>query len=237
MSRRYFCPHPIEFTAESPCVVSLEGPESHHLSTVMRVGAGDRLTLFDGSGAEFDAEVLEIQRRGPARLLVRTRDEVSREPPVTLTLGVALPKGDRQKVLVDMLTQIGVAKLVPLVTEHSVAAPKASGIDKLRRAVIEASKQCGRNRLMTIDEPAPLAKFFGAVQADCKVIAHPGDEEPSRAPASGSVAIAIGPEGGFSDEEVAAATAAGWGTLRLGKSILRIETAAIAAAAAYAVST
>lgn len=231
MSRRYYLAEPIAFSLDEPCVVHLEGPESHHLTKVMRLREGDVITLFDGSGAEFETEILETPRRGPVRLLVRSREEVNRESPVAVTLGVAMPKGDRQKMLVEKLTELGVRCLVPLITERGVAAPKTSGLEKLRRGVIEASKQCGRNVLMRIADPTPLDEFFGATEADGKLIAHPSGNSLPVADSYESVAIAIGPEGGFTDEEVAAAIAGSWHATSLGSSILRIETAAMAAAA------
>lgn len=236
MSYRFYSDEPIRYEAAGGATAQLSDSEAHHFLHVMRGSPGDRVTLFDGSGFEFEAEVVEMTRRD-VTLAVLSRHEVDREPAVALTIGVALPKGDRQKVLVDMLTQLGVARLVPLVTEHSVAAPKESGIGKLRRSVVEASKQCGRNRLMAIDEPRKLGDFLQATKSETKLIAHPSGGPQPRAAASGEVAIAIGPEGGFTEAEIAAAAAAGWTPLNLGHSLLRIETAAVAAAALYAITS
>ncbi len=230
MSQRFYSPEPIQFDPATPVEASLIDTEAHHFLHVMRGGLGDRVTLFDGSGDEFTAEVTATGRRDVA-LTVLSRESVSRESPCHLTLGVAMPKGDRQKVLVEKLTELGVARLVPLHTERSVAALKGSALDKLRRGVVEASKQCGRNVLMQIAEPTDLNDFLSTTEADTKLIAHPYDGAATSIDEAARVAIAIGPEGGFSDEEVAVATTAGWQRLTIGRSILRIETAAIAAAA------
>src|SRR6185369_1356862 len=147
MSERFFSPHPI-----SAGGMMLDGPEAHHLLHVMRASVGDEVTLFDGSGAEFRATVVTL-RRADAELRIVERNEIDRELPFALVVGVALPKGDRQKWLVEKLTELGVTTLVPLVTERSVAQPAAAAVDRLRRYVIEAAKQCGRNRLMKIAEP------------------------------------------------------------------------------------
>lgn len=235
MSYRFYSQEPIRFRSAGETSAQLRDSEAHHFLHVMRGGIGDRVTLFDGSGYEFVAEVTQSTRRD-VTLAVLSQAEVDREPAVAVTLGVALPKGDRQKVLLDMLTQLGVARLVPLATEHSVAAPKGSGLDKLRRSVIEASKQCGRNRLMAIDEPMGLEDFLATTQADVRLIAHPMSGATAIEKAGKSVAIAIGPEGGFADAEVAKAAAIGWEAVSFGKSILRIETAAIAAAALYSIA-
>jgi 16S rRNA (uracil1498-N3)-methyltransferase len=239
MSERFFSPHPI--TAGG---MMLDGPEAHHLLHVMRAAVGDEVTLFDGTGAEFKATV-ETLRRADAELRIVERREIDRELPFALVVGVALPKGDRQKWLVEKLTELGVTTLVPLITERCVAQPAAAAVERLRRSVIEAAKQCGRNRLMKIAEPQPwnvwiatgcLGSSDSEPPADRRLLAHP-----SGLPLSGldlsqpvSTQVTVGPEGGLTDAEVAAATTAGWQSVSLGQRILRVETAAIALAAAVA---
>jgi len=234
MSDRYF--------VESPIVSDravLVGAEAHHLLHVMRAKAGTRVTLFDGSGRQFDAAVLR-NGRNEVELLVSGRQEIDREAAVALTLGVALPKGDRQKWLVEKVVELGVVRLVPLETQRGVAQPGENALQRLHRGVIEASKQCGRNRLMEIAEPKAWRAFLAEnATADWRFVAHPMSKRsgetnapPSLPPAAcGSAAIGIGPEGGFSDEEIAAALAMGWRSLDLGPRILRVETAAVAIAA------
>ncbi len=258
MTNRYFME-----TSISDSQVTLTGSEAHHLAHVMRASPGDRVTLFDGSGAEFTAEVDRLERR-QARLTVVDRHEVDRELPLRITLAVALPKGDRQKWLVEKAVELGVAELVPLVSERSVARPREQSLVRLGRTVVEASKQCGRNRLMQISQPRAWSDFV-AETADvcCRLLAHPGGEAPAgregEAPAEpmfrdnsrlsrsfalpfqtkpnvyedirsanlDRVVAAIGPEGGFSHEEIALAVAAGWRKIGLGRRILRVETAAL----------
>ena len=240
MSDRFYSPTPI--TTER---VTLDGPEAHHLLHVMRAAVGTEITLFDGSGAEFPA-VVEVLRRSEAVVRVVERRAIDRELPFELVVGVALPKGDRQKWLVEKLTELGVTMLVPLVTERGVAQPTASAAERLARSVIEAAKQCGRNRLMQIAEPQPwndwiTMRWLGSSASEPpaaprRLIAHPNGARLSeinvREPAP--THIAIGPEGGLTDAEVGAAVAAGWQQVSLGRSILRVETAAIALAAAVA---
>jgi 16S rRNA (uracil1498-N3)-methyltransferase len=229
MSERFFS----EQTIAGPRV-TLTGDEARHLATVMRAAPGDEVTLFDGSGAEFAARVVRIGKRD-AELEIVARQEISRELPLELTLAVALPKGERQKWLVEKLTELGVTRLVPLVTERGVAEPTPSAIERLRRGVIEASKQCGRNRLMDIGQPARAADFFAAgSQFLGRFVCGPSGVPlvPNRSAAL--VAAAIGPEGGFTPGELAAARQAGWQVVSLGPRILRVETAAIALAAAVA---
>ncbi len=147
MSERYFVDKTI-----SGGRVALNGPEAHHLIHVMRAAPGLNVVLFDGSGAEFPAVVQRVGR-SDVELAVLSRELVDRELPFDLTLATALPKGDRQKWLVEKAVELGVTRLVPLRTQRAVAQPVEQALARLRRAVIEASKQCGRNRLMPIDAP------------------------------------------------------------------------------------
>lgn len=226
MSQRYY----VEAVSGERAVLS--GPEAHHLTHVMRAKVGSEITLFDGEGGEYLARVHTL-RRNEVELEVGERQEVDRELPRPLIAGVAMPKGDRQKWLVEKLTELGVTELVPLVTARGVVDLRDKSLGKLDRVVIEASKQCERNRLMTIASPQPLEEFLRAASGE-RYFAHPAGE-PLAVPASGergdAIYYAIGPEGGFTDQEVERADAAGWLRRSLGRSILRIETAAVAMAA------
>ena len=168
MSERFFIEPPVQ-TAR----VTLAGDEARHLIAVMRAKIGDEVALFDGSGAEFAAKVVRIGKRD-AELEITSRREISRELPFELTLAVALPKGERQKWLVEKLTELGATALVPLLAERGVAQPTGSALDRLRRTVIEASKQCGRNRLMQIAEPQTVDDWITPSSRDeRRMVAHP----------------------------------------------------------------
>jgi 16S rRNA (uracil1498-N3)-methyltransferase len=144
-----------------------------------------------------------------------------------------LPKGDRQKWLVEKAVELGVMRIVPLRTQRGVAQPVEQALARLRRAVIEASKQCGRNRLLQIDEPESWPDFVeNTAAAPCRILAQPqgfhkGSQLPIPEELPTRILLAIGPEGGFSGEEAAMAVAAGWHTVDLGSRILRVETAAL----------
>jgi 16S rRNA (uracil1498-N3)-methyltransferase len=233
MSERFFVSPPIAGDR-----ALLTGDEARHVGAVMRAAVGDEVTLFDGSGAQFLARVASI-RKGTIELSIVERREVSRELPFSLTLAVALPKGERQKWLVEKATELGVTRIVPLITERGVAQPVESALDRLRRAVIEASKQCGRNRLMEIAAPFAAYDFFAAVSKTAtRLIAEPSVQPLSAIDASKSTDIvaAIGPEGGFSLAESTAAVSGGWQAVSLGSRILRVETAAIALVSWAAIS-
>jgi len=222
MADRYFVESPI--TGDRAVVTD---SEAHHLLHVMRAKPGMEVVLFDGEGAEFPARVEKLSRSS-VELAILSRDEVDRELACTITLGVALPKGDRQKWLVEKVVELGVGRLVPLVTTRGVAQPVAQALARLERAVIEASKQCGRNRLMEIVEPRAWEDYVQEADPSAsRLIAHPGEAARlSTLPISGNVYLAVGPEGGFTDDEVALARNAGWQAVDLGRRIVRVETAA-----------
>ncbi|MEN1678360.1 MAG: 16S rRNA (uracil(1498)-N(3))-methyltransferase [Planctomycetota bacterium] len=226
MSERFFCESPISGDS-----ATLTGAEAHHLLHVMRLREGARVVLFDGSGHEFTAEVQACGRRD-VELAVLAREAIDRETPGPLTLAVALPKGDRQRWLVEKLTELGVATLAPIVTERAVNKLSDGAAAKLHRAVIEACKQCRRNRLTEIMPPAPWEVFSADCVTDGAWLLHPTGEPIDDRLASGETptTIAVGPEGGFTDDEVVTAIERGWRAVSMGSRILRTETAAVAAA-------
>jgi len=148
-----------------------------------------------------------------------------------LEVAVPLPKGDRGHFLLEKLTEIGVTHFVPLETERSVIHPGANRLEKLRRYVIEASKQSGRNILLQVKPVQPWKSYcldFNLPPA--RILAHPGGQAGIITPGK-DMAVALGPEGGFTDQEIAQASSSGWRVVGFGPRILRIETAAIVAAA------
>lgn len=222
MSHRYY--HPTIAPGE---LLTLEGAEAHHLLHVMRAEVGDKARLFDGRGGEYQATVAAL-RRNLVDFEVGARLEVDRELSRRVVVGVALPKGDRQKWLVEKLTELGTARLVPLVTSHGTVKLHDRGEEKLERAVIEASKQCGRNVLMEVAAPQSLEEYISSAEG-LRLMAHPGGEARLAEEALPAVvSLAIGPEGGFTEEEIAMADRHGWRRVGLGPAILRIETAAVA---------
>lgn len=190
------------------------------------------VSVFDGQG-----------RTWPARIATLGRDRVGLElgAPIeaspsarTLTLAVALPKGDRQKWMVEKLTELGCTRLVPLVTTRGVAEATPGAVQRLMRSSIEACKQCGRTTLLEIAAPVPIAEVLS--QRDAATLALVADPEgeplgPTLAGHAGAILALVGPEGGFTAEELALAIAAGCRRVSLGPHVLRVETAAIALAA------
>lgn len=147
---RFFLP-----TLPAGGVVQLDDQDARHAVQVLRLRAGDTIRLFDGQGNEASCHIVSTGRSS-LELQIEKRESISRELPGHLQLIVSLPKGDRQKTLVETLVQLGVHCLTPLSCQRSVAQPTQQAIERLRRSVIESSKQCGRNHLMEIQSPLVL---------------------------------------------------------------------------------
>ncbi len=226
MADRFFTDKPLSLGG-----FVLDGPEAHHMGTVRRFAPGDRVVLFNGDGAEYPVEIVAVGKRR-IELQVVGREEPTREVPYPIVVGSALPKADRLDYLLEKLVEVGATRFVPLVSERSVVSPKAEKLERWRRAVVEASKQCGRNVLMAIDPPLSLADFVSTAELTHRIILHTGGRGTRSAfESNGGTALAVGPEGGFTDGEIAAALAVGWRELSFGPRTMRIETAAVVAAA------
>lgn len=223
---RVYLPEPI---VGGRAVVS--GPEAHHLVRVRRAREGDPVELFDGEGRSFLARISSV-KRDRVEVVVEAAQPVKSAPATALTLATAVPKGDRFDWLIEKATELGVRRLVPLRTERSVVDPRSSKLDRLRRVVVEASKQCGRDQLMELAEPVSWGEMLAIGPDGQGLIAHPGGSPMALLGPIERATVAIGPEGGFTDEEAGGAIAAGWRAIGLGPTILRIETAGLAACSA-----
>ncbi|KLU02512.1 Ribosomal RNA small subunit methyltransferase E [Rhodopirellula islandica] len=163
MTRRYYVP---DLRTQAP-VVQLPDEEASHAARVMRVQPGDRIELFDGTGHQSGAEVVSVSKR---ECVVRCDaiETVNREPLVAVDLAIGFPKPDRAKEMVERLAELGVARVFPVVFERTQRPPADNLLSKLRRIVIEACKQSGRNALMEIESPIEfesLAKRISGGQA------------------------------------------------------------------------
>jgi 16S rRNA (uracil1498-N3)-methyltransferase len=213
-----------------PGTVLVQGTEAHHLAVVCRLRPGDAVCLFNGDGRQYPARIEEVGRRSVA-LEVLAVEQPQRELPFRLEVAAPLPKGDRAQFLVEKLTELGVTSFVPLRTTRSVVHPRETKRDKLQRYVIEASKQCGRNVLLQVRPMIDWLEYCRSPDLPAhRILGHPGGEREAKNTAEGDTVVAVGPEGGFTEEEIALAQAASWHLLDLGPRILRIETAAIALA-------
>jgi len=221
-------------------IVELPRETASHLAKVLRARSGDPLILFSGDGREYAGSV-ESVRGSRVTASVGSGTEVDRESPFAITLVQCVPRGDRMDFIVQKATELGVTRIVPVLSQRSVvrldAAQAGSKAAHWRAVVVNACEQCGRNRLPIIEAPAPLIDYLGsnaaagAAPRTARFVLEP-EVEAATAPAAletTAVQIAVGPEGGFGDEELEAFRIAGFVRLRLGPRILRTETAAIAA--------
>lgn len=226
MAERFYAP-----AIGSNDTVVLTGDEAHHLARVRRIRRGERVVVFDGSGIECDAIVREIGR-GEVLLGIESRQRVDRELPFSLTLGCSPAKGDRLRWLVEKATELGVSRLVPILTERSSEQARGLHSEKTLRWVIEACKQCGRNVLMEVSDAVAWPDFLasGVSHSVRLIAATTGNSFNSLDgfPRQNGVVIAVGPEGGFTPGELDAAVGLGWQPISLGPRTLRVETAALA---------
>ncbi len=208
--------------------VELRGAALHHLHTVLRLRAGDRVELFDGAGIGATAEIVSVTATA-AELRVLERTGGDRESPLELTLAVALVRGAKLDWVIEKATELGVRRLVPFITDRST--PRGEKTERWRRIAESAAAQSGR---LVVPEVAAVASF-DAVLADGgpydrKLLLWERASAPIAAGAAPRRALVVtGSEGGFSAAEAERAAAAGFDLVGLGPRVLRAETAAIAA--------
>jgi len=232
----HWVPSLVEATAGS--TVEITGDEAHHAVAVRRLRVGESVMLTDGLGRVATGLVASTAKRVFSVEVASVADAPLPEP--VLTVVQAIPKGNRGELAVELLTEIGVARVVPWAASRSVAVWKGERADKSverwRSAAREASKQARRPWFAGIDGVATTADVEALVAAaDLALVLHEDATAPLaglRVPTVGSVVVVVGPEGGLSDDEVATFEAAGAHAVRLGAEVLRTSTAGVAAVAA-----
>jgi len=218
---------------EKPAIgttIAIRGEEFHHAARVVRVRAGEAVEVFDGRGFAAAGRIEEVAKD---HLAVRVESEIpSREASSDVRLAMAIINLDRFEIVLQKATELGVRAIVPIVTDRvEVRAERYRGkAERWEKIVFEATKQCGRALIPALDAPVSYPE----------AIARPGvnvlfdaDEEPSEVPRTGAMTLFIGPEGGWSEGELALAHQHGAVFQRLGVRRLRAETAAIVAVAKF----
>lgn len=208
----------------------LEGDEAKHLSQVLRIQPGAVVTVFDGLGNHAPARVLSVSKQRVDLMLELAESAPTSLPDITLVQ--AIPKGKNMDWIVQKAVELGVSRIQPLVTRHTIVSPGGDKAEKWRRTALEACKQCGQFTIPIIEDPLPFAEWLAnRPSADLEIIASLADnprnfrETLQLFPDLESISIAIGPEGDFSPEEMTAALAAGFVPVTLGDLVLRVETA------------
>ena len=241
MTRRRFFASPKQFAPDGS-TVELAPEEARHLRDVLRLEPGDEVFVFDGEGREFRCTIKESGRNG-ATLSVKGQIEAARpESSLRLTLGLALLKGEKFDLVVQKATELGVWRIIPVVTKLADvrlrdAADTARRVARWQRIALEACKQSGRALVPEIAAPVPCAALIESVSSERDgwraMFAERGgsglNETIKNLQAQPlKVTALVGSEGGWTDEEIALAESAGWSVVTLGGRTLRAETAAIA---------
>jgi len=215
-------------------VVELPRETAAHLVKVLRTRSGDEVVLFSGDGREF-VGAIESVRGSRVAASVGNATKVDRESSFAITLVQCVPRGDRMDMIVQKATELGVARMVPVMSQRSVVRLDATQAESKavhwRAIMVSACEQCGRNRLPVIEAPIPLIHYLGnSTKTSARLVLEPDVRSGiANLDLGAAVEIAIGPEGGFAGEELDALDLAGFARVALGPRVLRTETAAIAA--------
>lgn len=230
---------PVRLSADSS--IDLSENAARHACRVLRLRAGDDLTLFDGAGGEYTARIAEVARERVSVEVLEWRDAEC-EAPIRLSLVQALQAGEKMDMTMQKAVELGVARIVPVASKRSVVRLDGERAQRRlahwRGVVASACEQCGRNRVPEVSPLAGLDRWLGqpAAAGVLRLMLVPGAAQTLNdlAPPApgGEVELLIGAEGGLAPEEVALAAAAGYQGVRLGPRILRTETAGLAALAA-----
>lgn len=224
-------------------VVEVTGDEAHHAVAVRRLAVGESVVLTDGLGLSVVGAVAETGKRVFSVAVASVRAESPASP--TITVVQALPKGERGELAVEVLTEIGVATIVPWAASRSVAVWRGERAIKSHAKWVatarEAAKQARRSWFPVVEPMASTADVVSLVAAaDLAVVLHeegPASFASLSIPSAGSIVVVVGPEGGISPEELAAFAEAGVQSVKLGSEVLRTSTAGVAAVAALLART
>lgn len=227
---RAFLPELNELAGE----VQVTDDEGRHLVAACRIRVGERVEIFNGVGLAAQGLVIAI-RKTECRIAIESYRKTER-PQAGLILASALPKGDRLQFLIEKTTELGVERFVPLETARSIVTAREGKTDKFHRWVIEACKQCGRDWLMTIAPAMKFADFVQQAEAPAAVFHTQATISFDRDVSTKIRTVTIGPEGGWTDDEIAFCRERDVSLFRLPGHILRIETAGLAVAAIAALS-
>jgi 16S rRNA (uracil1498-N3)-methyltransferase len=240
MTRRRFYAPPEAFTADGrSATLGLE--ETRHLRNVLRLNPGDEIYLFDGAGREFQGEVKAIARDSTEISEIAEVEPKSPESTLSLTLVMALLKGEKFDLVVQKAVELGVTRLVPVNTARADARLRDAAdirrkVDRWERIALESSKQCGRARVMKIETPVDFQSLVDQPSGEDELrlmFAERGGAQLAEAfgdsaSPPGAVVALIGSEGGWTDDELRQARENGWNIVTFGGRTLRAETAAIA---------
>ncbi|CCQ09930.1 Ribosomal RNA small subunit methyltransferase E [Pseudoalteromonas luteoviolacea B = ATCC 29581] len=212
--------------------VTLDDDAAGHIGRVLRMREGDLVSLFNGRGGEFKAELIEV---GKKQVIAKPIEFIDKcvESPLKIHLGQGISRGDKMDFTIQKSVELGITEITPLFTERCGVKLNGDRLDKKhqqwQKIAISAAEQSGRNIIPHVHYPVDLATWLQTTTDELKLTLHPRAEHSIKTlpvPTSG-VRFLVGPEGGFSDQEIAATQANEFVDVRLGPRVLRTETAAL----------
>ena len=230
---RFFLPKPLAANS----TVELTDDAAHHAQNVLRMKQGDTLTIFNGEGGEYDAVIESVSKKAVSVQLNAYR-AIDRESPLRTHLAIGISKGERFEHVLQKATELGISEITPIVSERTEVRLSHERQDKVlqrwQKIIINTCEQSYRNRLPQLNSPVEFSTLLGKEGSERKIILHPPQDNSQQTMLDKnnkpkSVCLLVGPEGGFSDSEVALATRHHFTPLALGPRILRTETAPLAA--------
>jgi len=230
---RVYCQQPLSLQQ----TIELDDIAVGHVIRVLRLNDGDTIRVFNGDGSEYAATLCDVtKKRANARITEILRTDP--QQPLNLLLGQVISKGDRMDFTIQKATELGIAEITPLWSERCEVKLKGERLEKKlehwRRVAISACEQSGRNQVPVIHPPQHYADLCKNCAADLKFTLHPHKQKPlSEYQTPDSLALLVGPEGGFSETEVEQSLALDFNGLTLGPRVLRTETAALAALSVF----
>jgi 16S rRNA (uracil1498-N3)-methyltransferase len=240
MTRRRFYARPQAFSWDDK-LVELDADETRHLRDVLRLRAGNEAFVFNGEGQEYRCRIARVDKRSASLEVLEETAPSSPESPLHLTLAVALLKGEKFDLVIQKATELGVARLIPIITSRADVKIKSADdagrkLNRWERIALEATKQCGRARLMRIEMPGALSDLIAATSGGIRLMFAERDGEALAESSHDSVdrteaTAVVGPEGGWTDDDINQARLAGFEIVTLGGRVMRAETAAIVVAA------
>jgi 16S rRNA (uracil1498-N3)-methyltransferase len=217
--------------------VSLQGEQLNYVARVLRLKPGAHLTVFNGQGGEYSAQLESVSKRS-ADLIIGEFNDRDCESPLDLTLVQGVSRGERMDYTIQKATELGVTRIIPVFTQRSMVSLDGERLEKRQHhwqgVVRSACEQCGRNRLPIIESAMALPEYLEQDVAGTKLLLDPraNDSLHAMSAPGGCTYLLIGPEGGLDDQERVLARSRGYTGIRLGPRVLRTETAAVACIAA-----
>jgi 16S rRNA (uracil1498-N3)-methyltransferase len=230
--KRFYAP-PEQFDGNA---VTLAIEETRHLRDVLRMKLGDQAQIFDGEGREFLVEVANVAKRETLLQIVKEIEPPAPVSKLDLTIAASVYKNDKFDLVIQKAVELGVARVAPIVTFRSETNLKASmkRTERWRKIALEATKQCERAKIMTVDEPVGFNDFIANIGEDFGSLLMFSEKDGKGLPeqiARTKITALVGPKGGWEDSGIQLAEERGFMPIKLGRRIMRAETAAITFAA------